>query len=595
MPLLKPPRGIQLNTSHPLARGLVGAWVMNEGGGNKIFDASRRNNSGTLSGVDWAAGIHGCALKSDAATDYTDLGNIGVLDGATEATVIAKVMFSSVSVDSDIFVIGTHSISQPLVFFFDEAITDHFGLLITDNNNDSTGWKYSSLVPAIDTWYHLAVVFTGGVNTRLYIDSKEDTGNHFPLSHPNVNDIKSNDTYTIGADDAHTSKGARALIDHVLLYRRALTAAEIGRLYREPYAMFAPARGGELCLTLPAGTWLAGSAQGQSATSATLKQGHYLISSAAAQSQGTGTLSRGLIVAGSASSAASVAGVLKAVRRIAASVGALSGASGTISVTEGLLLVGTAGGTSASYSILTVSISAGWFAASLEIERWWLREALFNGLSSNAVKLGTGLTSGWFWIRVIGCTALYRGAGMEQMDFANILVVAAPDAGEIQPPDYLSHDNNSTYFYVIRRFNHCGYQECTLGAAVKISINGNGEPAKPQPNKIFGSKVKQVDGNRIHLIWFYCPLEQKSKPACFRIYWDELTGQIDYENPIATASYQGRRYYNYRTEPIDAGEHLFAIRAEDAAGVENNSLAKLKAELHTSSPASISLLSAEAI
>ena len=44
----KPPLGIRLNPGHPLARGLVGCWLMNEGGGNLVRDLSSNNNNGTI-------------------------------------------------------------------------------------------------------------------------------------------------------------------------------------------------------------------------------------------------------------------------------------------------------------------------------------------------------------------------------------------------------------------------------------------------------------------------------------------------------------------------------------------------------------------
>ena len=44
---LKPPLGSQLNYSHPLSQGLVGCWLMNEGGGKILTDLSRDN------GITW--------------------------------------------------------------------------------------------------------------------------------------------------------------------------------------------------------------------------------------------------------------------------------------------------------------------------------------------------------------------------------------------------------------------------------------------------------------------------------------------------------------------------------------------------------------
>jgi hypothetical protein len=175
------------------------------------------------------------------------------------------------------------------------------------------------------------------------------------------------------------------------------------------------------------------------------------------------------------------------------------------------------------------------------------------------------------------------------------LAVSEQDAREISPPSYISHNSGSTYFYVVRRFNNCGYQEHTLAAAVKVSIKSNGELAEPQPNNISSSKVEQVASNKIRLAWFYCPLEQKSQPVSFNVYYDDRTGQIDYQNPLATIGYKGRKFYSFQSSALEAGKYLFAIRAEDAGGIENISLARLKIQLDTLNPDAIDILRAEAV
>lgn len=229
------------------------------------------------------------------------------------------------------------------------------------------------------------------------------------------------------------------------------------------------------------------------------------------------------------------------------------------------------------------------------IEMSWQREALFNGMTANAFKLGTVLSLGWFWSRIAGCSALYRGYNMEEIDFANILAVTEQDDCEISPPGYISHSSGSTYFYIIRRFNSCGYQERTLAAAIKFSIDSNGEPAEPKPNKVFDSISELKDGNKIRLIWFYCPLEQKSQPVCFNIYYDSRTGKIDYQNPLAKIGYKGRKFYSFQSGILEAGKYLFVIRAEDTGGLENSSLAQLKIQLDTINLNAINIVRAEAI
>lgn len=229
------------------------------------------------------------------------------------------------------------------------------------------------------------------------------------------------------------------------------------------------------------------------------------------------------------------------------------------------------------------------------METKFLKEALFAGMTANAFKLGTVLTLGWFWVRVTGCSILYRGGSMEQIDFENILSVAEADTGVISPPSYLEHNSDSTYFYVIRRANNCGDEEHTLAAAVKVSIDANGDLAQPQPNSVFSARVEQVNGNKVQLLWYYWPIAQQSVPAWFKVYTDNGAGQIDYENPIVIISYDGRKFYSYQSGALGAGRYLFAIRAEDAGGIENSSLSQLKIQLDIKSPGAIDNLSAETV
>ncbi|UCF43857.1 MAG: hypothetical protein JSV99_02730 [Planctomycetota bacterium] len=229
------------------------------------------------------------------------------------------------------------------------------------------------------------------------------------------------------------------------------------------------------------------------------------------------------------------------------------------------------------------------------MEIYWLREALFAGQTSNAFKLGTVLTLGWFWSRIASCSILYRGGSIETIDFTNILAVAKADASQIQPPNYLQHSSKSTYFYVIRRANNCGAQEYTLAASVKLSLDANGDMAKPRPNSILAARAEQVGGNKIQLLWFYCPIEQKSRPESLKLYYDSGTGQIDYSNAIVSTSYAGRLFYSYVSNMLDKDTYLFAIKVEDAAGTEDASSAKIQFQFGTGSSDTIDIVGAEAV
>jgi hypothetical protein len=181
---------------------------------------------------------------------------------------------------------------------------------------------------------------------------------------------------------------------------------------------------------------------------------------------------------------------------------------------------------------------------------------------------------------------------MTQIDFTNILVVADAGTCYISPPIYVPHISGSIYFYVIRRVNCCGCEEQTLSAAVRISLDADGELDRLLPSNIFEVKAAQVQGNKIQLVWYYCPIAQQSPPVCFNVYYDGGTGLVDYGEPITVIGYAGRRFYCVVSDALEAGVYLFVIRAEDAAGEEDSSLASVRVDLCADSPAEVSIISA---
>jgi hypothetical protein len=184
---------------------------------------------------------------------------------------------------------------------------------------------------------------------------------------------------------------------------------------------------------------------------------------------------------------------------------------------------------------------------------------------------------------------------MDAIDFGNVLAVVDLDSEEISPASYLQHEADSTCFYVVRRVNYCGYLEHTLLAVVKVSIGTEGDLAQPRPNGILDVRAEQVDSSRIQLVWFYYPLDQESPPVLFKIYFDNGTGQIDYESPIASVSCIGQRYYCFETESLNPGDYLFCARAEDAAGAEGSSSALMKVQFDATNPGTMDIVNVEVV
>lgn len=517
MSVLKPPRGIQLNRSHPLVRGLVGCWLMDELGNGFLFDACNGNHGAIWYGDPvFGDGCFGSAVHFDGVTDTINCGTSDILDLTSAITILVWLKLAANTGRQNIVDRGYYNAPDdqggyslqyrgdltPKRFYF---VTRNDGTIVAQYDYDTT-----------NEWVQLVGVYNGS-NNILYVNGVEQHS---------VSSIGIKSTSGRSLQFSNTTFTINGSIDHIMIWGRALSASEVAWLCREPFCMFAVAI--EPGLLYPAG--------------------------------------QVVLLEATVTASVSVAGLLTREKKLAGTIDTTTALSGRLTLTR-----------------------------RGEIERQWLTEALFNGMTANAFKLGTVLTGGWFWMRRAGCSALYRGPSMERIDFANILTVAEQDAGSISSPNYIPYCSNATYFYVVRRFNNCGYQECTLAAAVKVAIDAEGNLAKPKPNNIFAWRMGQVDGNKIQLIWFYCGLEQKSEPVCFRLYYDSGTGQINYENPIATINYQGRKFHSYQSDVLAAGRYLFAVRAEDADGVENDSLVQLQIQLDTTNPDAIDILSVQNI
>jgi hypothetical protein len=553
MPILKPYRGTKLNMSHSLTKGLVACLSMSEGTGSIIFDSSENHNICELQiNPQWKPGRYGDSIEFNGSSDLGSINANTPLDFLTFSFSVVWMMkfpitqsyaYAGIIVDKNWNtgagntncwgIVQNYTSTNSLKYYDVKDVGSFANSIVIDSN-----------IP--DGWHHFAFV-RDAVNKRFkfYRDSKLV----YDSSYINQTNLISHGLYIAQVQSRYTG----GIFEDIKIYKCMLSAEDITWLYREPFCMFD--RGVRTTALFVPFINLAGNSTAQSATQANLKR----------------------------------------IRKITGSCSAVASAMATLRIIGEILLAGSIGGSSVTSCKLTLSYRGPWLKSPLEIERQWLTDALFNGMTSNAIKLGTALSGGWFWTRPTGCTALYRGSNMEQIDFDNILAVAEQDAELLTLPDYVLQKNESTWFYVVRKFNNCGWQEHTLQAAVKVAIDADGGLVESSPNGIFAWRAEQAAGNKVQLIWFYSPLEQMSKPVHFKIYYDGGTGQIDYENPIAEIAYRGQKFYSLRSEALPIGRYLFAIRAEDASGVQNNSLAQLAIDIEDVSPDEIEILKVETL
>jgi hypothetical protein len=128
-----------------------------------------------------------------------------------------------------------------------------------------------------------------------------------------------------------------------------------------------------------------------------------------------------------------------------------------------------------------------------------------------------------------------------------------------------------------------------------VRLDADGHLAKPVPNAVLDLKLEPVADSRVRLVWFYCPLDQQVEPEVFGVYTDHGTGQIDWENSIATVMYEGRKFYHHKTGTLPDGLYQFAVVAERAGQIEHRLFSGAKHLVQSRDIEGITVLAAEAM
>lgn len=517
--IIKSPFGAVLRRGHPLARGLVGCWLFNEGNGNMVSDLSGNGLTADLSNnITWQAGRQGHWLHLNGTTDFINANANPI--GTSACTIVAWIWPEGWGEN---VTYGGLIATNGKVYF---GVRDSGDRLYFSGDGGSTQAVSTDSSIALNTFQCVAAARTATGVTNFYVNGLTSGTANQASGTPQAPSLN----LAFGARPDNNAYAFDGKFSQILVYTRVLAAAEIAWLHREPFCMIGPRPLAPL-LAAPSG----------------------------------GTIHS---ISGTITGQSVVSGTAKILRSVSGSISATSSIGGTATVEA--------------------------FSATAAPQPWF-REALLNGMTDTAFKLGTVITRGWFWVRRSGCSAVYRGTNGAAVDFGNILGVAEPDMKQISLPAWLSHDPDCSYCYVVRRFNSCGYQEKTAAATVAVKIGPDGRLAKPGPNGTVGLKGEQTNGDELRLVWFYCPLDQKAGPTVFNVYFDGGSGQVDLENPVAVVRYEGRKFYCYHSDALGDGRYLFMVKVAGETDVEDIALLPLSRQVKTQSPKPVTILAAEII
>lgn len=221
VPNQKPMLGEQIDWSNPLAKSLVGYWLMNEGAGTQVNDLSGNGHTGAISGATWQAELRGSSLSFAGA-------NSG--DGVAVSAVVAVPL----TLTAWVYPIAYDGLYN--YFLAGPTISDAFRVNSSGQalvlRIGSTSYTASTGAVSTGAWHHVAVTVNGGGAVTYYIDGLPRGGATGASGTFTLNWIGRRDTIQSDHYEWHGQ------IDSSAVYNRALTATEIASLYADPYQLF---------------------------------------------------------------------------------------------------------------------------------------------------------------------------------------------------------------------------------------------------------------------------------------------------------------------------------------------------------------------
>jgi large repetitive protein len=163
-----------INRSHPLARGLVGAWAFQDGGGSVLRDVSGHGNDGTFVGTPtWISAERGGALDF-SGSNCIDLGNKADFKPAVNQGISFSAWARPDTVSGNDFIYG-HRYSGGSSAIQLARFGSGFYVLFFSNGRAETAYQTIAGVFAVGVWVHLVAVRRPDGQIDAYVDGVKTT------------------------------------------------------------------------------------------------------------------------------------------------------------------------------------------------------------------------------------------------------------------------------------------------------------------------------------------------------------------------------------------------------------------------------------
>ena len=229
------PYPYKLNKRHPIARGLMGFWPLNEKGGSKVFDVTGNKNEGTLVNMalqgatsGWTGSPFGSALIFDGVNDGVDVNSSVTMEDNNDVTVHCWVKVNSA-------ITGKAVVSKygGLPADWEIAISSNAYVFRIDNASNVPQYASSTTTTTntIGKWLNVVGTYNqASLTLRIYINGVlEATTVVASRARSRTDKVTFGKRIYSGAEVYF--EGSLAMIR---IYNRTLSAEEIKMLYLNP-------------------------------------------------------------------------------------------------------------------------------------------------------------------------------------------------------------------------------------------------------------------------------------------------------------------------------------------------------------------------
>ncbi len=221
------------NNGHWARLNLAAHWIMNEGGGNRIYDVSGNSNTGNFAAGSaaptWAEGGKRSALKFDGSNDSIEVADHPTLEISPSVTVSAWINTNTVSGAHDI--VGRFRTNGHRIWTLFTAGNDMYFTPGDSSGNYNSAYDTNAGAGslAVNTWYHF-VGTVGGSRIKVFVNGVQKNDK----AGPSALYTGSTDPYHIGMRGGGSNYFS-GFIDNIRIYSRALSLEEIQALYVDEY------------------------------------------------------------------------------------------------------------------------------------------------------------------------------------------------------------------------------------------------------------------------------------------------------------------------------------------------------------------------